>query len=124
MMETINDVMDRLERAQSESELFDGDAHGYLTAVYQGKIKGDYTRMKAASIAIEYERPTLKATAIIQGGDIAERLERAIERSQNGGKLPPKVIEARPATEHSASELTPQASARSFIRPRRRISKI
>jgi hypothetical protein len=54
----------------------------------------------------------------------AQRVERAIERSQNGGKLPPKVIEGQPTIEHSASELTPQASARSFIRPRRRISKI
>jgi hypothetical protein len=74
--------------------------------------------MKAASIAIEYERPTLKATAIIQGGDFASRLEKAIERS-NGGRL----IEAKPV-EHPPSELRPgpttAAEHMRFI-PRRRV---
>jgi hypothetical protein len=122
MMETISDVMDRLERAR-QSEVFDGDAHGYLEAVYQGRLPPDYARMKAASIAIEYERPTLKATAIIQGGDIAERLERAIERS-NGGRLTgPTIIEAQPES-HPPSELSPHrtsADGRAPFIPRRRI---
>jgi len=109
--------------AQPSEQVFEGDAHGYLEAVYQGKLKPDYARMKAAQVAIEYERPTLKATAIIQGGDIAERLERAIERSQNGGKLPPKVIEAQPV-EHSPTELRPEptsANERSRFISRRRV---
>src|SRR5262245_58689274 len=37
--------------------------------------------LRAAAIAIEYERPRLAVTAHIDGGDFAERLEKAIERS-------------------------------------------
>ena len=109
--------------AQPSEQVFEGDAHGYLEAVYQGKLKPDYARMKAAQVAIEYERPTLKATAIIQGGDIAERLERAIERS-NGGRLTgPTIIEAQPES-HPPSELSPHrtsADGRAPFIPRRRI---
>jgi|SRR6516165_4576228 hypothetical protein len=97
------------------------DAHALLRSVYQNPAVPLSVRMKAASIAIEYERPTLKATAIIQGGDIAERLERAIERSQNGGKL----IEAKPIEQHSPAELRPEATSANerahFIPARRRV---
>jgi hypothetical protein len=48
-------------------------------------------RMRAAAIAIEYERPRLAVTAIIDQ-DYADRLNRAIARS---GK-DPKLIEATP----------------------------
>jgi hypothetical protein len=106
------------------------DAHALLRSVYQNPAVPLSVRMKAASIAIEYERPSLKATAIVPvGGDFAARLEKAIERSaSNGANNQPKLIEAQPTIEHSPNELqptaTPQASARSVIRPRRRISKI
>jgi hypothetical protein len=105
--------------AQPSEQVFEGDAHGYLEAVYQGKMKPDYARMKAAQVAIEYERPTLKATAIIQGGDIAERLERAIERS-NGGRL---LTQAK-TVEHEPTELRPEptsAEERMRFIPRRRV---
>jgi hypothetical protein len=75
-----------------EAEL-EEDALEYLRSVYQNPLESTYVRMKAASIAIEYERPSLKATAIVpMGQDFASKLERAIERSNGGGRL----IEAKP----------------------------
>ena len=68
------------------------DALDYLRQVYQNPLESTFTRMKAASIAIEYERPRLAVTAVLDGADFEERLKRAIERSG-------KVIEAKPVTE-------------------------
>src|SRR5262245_47520982 len=49
-------------------------------------------RMRAASMAIPFERPALKAHALmVAEGDFAKRLEAAIERSGIT-----KVIEAKP----------------------------
>ena len=46
--------------------------------------------MRAAQIALPFEKPALRATAsIIVGEDFAQRLEKAIERSQT------KMIEAK-----------------------------
>jgi hypothetical protein len=57
--------------------------------------------------ALQFEHPKLGVTAIIDGGDIAERrLDRAIART-NGGKLieQPKVIDAPTAPLVSAAEM-------------------
>jgi hypothetical protein len=39
-------------------------------------------RMRAAHIALPFEKPALKATAIFVGKDFGHRLEKAIERAQ------------------------------------------
>ena len=70
------------------------DALAFLRQVYQDPLECTHVRLKAASIAIEYERPRLAVIASIGGDDFAERLTRAIERS---AKVSPKVIEATPA---------------------------
>jgi hypothetical protein len=94
------------------------DAHSFLRAIYQNPNVPLPVRMKAATIAIEYERPSLKATAIIHpNGSFAERLEKAISRSQ----APPKLIEHQPPVpplQHSARELgpTPKPKPNNFIR--------
>jgi hypothetical protein len=41
---------------------FEGDALGYLQAVYRGAITGDSLRMNAAAVALKFERPALAAT--------------------------------------------------------------
>jgi len=51
--------------------------------------------MRAAAIAIEYELPRLAVTATIDGGDFADRLTRAVERSSQVmiNHQPTKIIE-------------------------------
>jgi hypothetical protein len=66
------------------------DALAFLRAVYQCRTVPLPVRMKAASIAIEYERPRLAVTALVDGRDFRAKLERAIERSEGM-----KVIEHR-----------------------------
>jgi hypothetical protein len=40
---------------------FDGDALGYLQAVYRGERMGDPLRLSAANAALKFERPSLQA---------------------------------------------------------------
>jgi hypothetical protein len=98
-------------KAESEaSEIFEGDALEYLQGIYKGRIKYDAYRFRAANAAVPYERPKLAVAAVIHhDGSFADRLEKAISRSQS----PPKLIEQRPPVQldqklqHSASELGP-----------------
>jgi hypothetical protein len=70
-----------------------GLAWGYLQSIYNDPMQSTAVSMRAAAIAIEYERPALKAQAIILGGsDFASRLERAVERSRQA----PRIVEAEP----------------------------
>ena len=52
-------------------------------------------RMKAATIAIEYEFPRLAVTATVNAGDFADQLEKAVERS--------RMVEANPMIEANVS---------------------
>jgi hypothetical protein len=82
--------------------------------------------MKAAEIAVEYVHPTFKATAIVHAyGSFAERLERAISRSQSpaptrienkGPMLEAKLIEPGPPAPRPKA-----ASSNGFVSRRRRL---
>jgi hypothetical protein len=102
-------------------EIFEGNALDYLQGVYQGRLRFDPHRFRAANAALAFESPKLAVAAVIHpDGDIAERLERAIERS-NGGRLP---APAAKIIEHSPSELRPEptsANERARFIPRRRV---
>ena len=51
-------------------------------------------RMRAAQIALPFEKPALKATAnIIVGEDFADRLEKAVERAQARKILKPPALD-------------------------------
>jgi hypothetical protein len=67
------------------------DALAFLKSVYQNEKVPLPVRMRAAQIAIEYERPRLAMTAQITGQDVATLLEQRIERAKrlpmNGMKL-------------------------------------
>ena len=71
---------------------FDGsgvpdDAHSYLRKVYNDPLQPDHVRIRAAQIAIEFERPKLGVNVNMNlGEDFAARLDRAIERT-NGVKV-------------------------------------
>src|SRR5215831_16913534 len=58
------------------------DAHSYLKSIYNDPLQPTNVRMRAAAIAIEYERPRLAVTAVLpDDGRFAERLEKALARS-------------------------------------------
>ena len=68
------------------------DALDYLRSVYNDPLETTFTRIRAAQIAIEYERPRLAVTALINGEAFAQQLDRAVARSR-------MVIEAKAIVE-------------------------
>jgi hypothetical protein len=89
---------------------FNGSALDYLQAIYQGRIEPDFTRMRAASIALAYESPKLQATAVVRFDlDFSAKLDRAVRRSDKHRLIPNALLE-RPA---KVSE-TPSAFRRRF----------
>jgi len=61
----------------------------FLQAVYANEGFPISVRMRAAIEAAQYVHPKLAVTATVGGGDFADQLERAIDRSR-------KIIEAKP----------------------------
>ena len=115
---TLEDICS-LELSAEEAEVFVGSALEYLQGVYQGRLRFEPHRFRAANAALPFESPKLAVAAVVHAdGSFADRLERAISRSQN-----PKLIEAKPV-EHSPAELRPEpTSANERLRfiPRRRV---
>jgi hypothetical protein len=78
----------------------------FLQAIYRSPHVSLAVRMRAAGMALQFEHPKLGVTVNISGGDLAERLDKAIERSRSM-----KVIEHRanaeglPNRNHPAEEL-------------------
>jgi hypothetical protein len=61
----------------------------YLQDIYKGKREPDHARMRAASLAIQYESPRLAVVGVLRDdAGFAAQLDRAIMRSA-------KVIELR-----------------------------
>jgi hypothetical protein len=85
-------LIERQTLVDEGEEVPDGDtALALLQAVYRNKLAPLSVRMRAATIAIQYESPRLQATAILRDENaFAAQLERALMRST-------KVIELRPA---------------------------
>jgi hypothetical protein len=68
---------------------FEGDALGYLQAVYTGAILGDPLRMNAAAVALKFEPPALAATlqATVGVAMTPEQIDRRL--AELAGRLPP-----------------------------------
>jgi hypothetical protein len=108
MADKIGVVLDQIEETRQRhlDELAEinarGDTYEFLVAVRRCPAVPLSMKVKVATELLPYERPKLGVTVNVQaGGDFAERLERAIARSNgNSAKLTSgKVIE------HDASEL-------------------
>ena len=90
----------------------------FLQAIYRSAAQPMARRLKAASIAIQYESPKLAVTAVVEGSDsLAARLNRAIERSARVEAY--RLIQAAPTAANGA-DLAPSAaevSASAMRRP-------
>jgi hypothetical protein len=105
-----------------EPEVFEGNALEYLQGIYQGRIAFDPHRFRAANAALPFESPKLSNAMHVHIEDsFASKLERCIERSNGGGRLPATQVKT---IEHDREELQPGPTAASehmrFI-PRRRV---
>jgi hypothetical protein len=86
---------------------FEGDALGYLQAVYTGAILGDPLRMNAAAVALKFERPALAATleATVNVEMTPEQIDRRL--AELIGRAPPRLtaekvelVAAEPVADH------------------------
>ena len=110
MVETVHAVLDRLEMEQNAALTLHpgGNSLEFLQLVYRNPSLPLTTRMRAAMAALKHEVPTLGVSFVVNDADIADRLDRAIVRSQQM-----KLIEAKPeASGGPLIEAAPQSDAR------------
>jgi hypothetical protein len=96
--EAVNEITKIIEQCKEEQKASaetHKDALDYLQSVYNDPTKPDSYKLRAASVAIEYERPRLSMTAQIDGRTFADALDRAIERSRARALNGMKLIEAK-----------------------------
>lgn len=67
-----------------------GTSLDLLQRVYRNPSLPLMTRMRAASAALPHEHPKLAVTTVVNVGDFADQLEKAVERSR---KVSPTMIE-------------------------------
>jgi len=60
----------------------DGTSLDLLRAIYRRADLPLSTRMRAATAALPHEHPKLAVTTVVNAGDFADQLERAVERSR------------------------------------------
>jgi hypothetical protein len=77
----------------------DHDALALLQAVYRNSDIPLSVRMRAAGMALPFERPKLGVVVNVSGNDLAERLERAVAASDKvmNSQSRQKVIEHEPS---------------------------
>ena len=81
-----------------------GTSLDLLQQVYSNPSLPLMTRIRAATAALPHEHPKLAVTTVVNVGDFADQLEKAIERSR---KVSPTMIEATANdTVSSASDTT------------------
>jgi hypothetical protein len=68
----------------------DGTSLTLLQQVYRNPSLPLPTRMRAATAALPHEHPKLAVTTLVNVGDFADQLEKAVERSR---KVSPTMIE-------------------------------
>jgi|SRR6516164_906405 hypothetical protein len=78
------------------------DAYTYLRGIWNNSLEPTHVRLRAAAIGIEFERPRLAVSAIIDNSrDIATLLDQRLKRIEQMKLLEAKTIDAtviEPAT--------------------------
>jgi hypothetical protein len=104
----MTEYLDLRPRASVRDEpvvFFSGSALDYLQAIYQGRIEPDFTRMRAASLALPFESPKLQATATVRFDlDFSAKLDRAVRRSDKVRLIPNGPGPVAPATKSQTSD--------------------
>jgi hypothetical protein len=96
MSERIVAVLDRIEAQQQQPTLpKDIRALELLQMVYRGEVKATPQQIRAAIEALPFENPRMSAVAVgyLTGETFAERLERAIARSDRAKLIEGRAIE-------------------------------
>jgi hypothetical protein len=95
-MSELDAILNKIEAEAVQSAPEGETALGLLQAIYKNKHAPLSLRMRAATIAIQYESPRLAVTGYIKDQNtFAEALERAVMRSN----VAMKVIELKPNSE-------------------------
>jgi hypothetical protein len=71
-------------RAQTIGEA--ESAYDLLRSVYSNPVLPRGMRMRAAIEALPFEKPKLVVTAVVNGGNFGEAMERALKRSGKGDR--------------------------------------
>jgi hypothetical protein len=93
----------------------DIDAYTYLRGVWNDHLQPTHIRMRAAAIGVEFERPRMAVSAVIESQDFASILEKRIKNferiEKNGG-----VIEAKAVPQIETKPVKPRVVDRRFRR--------
>jgi hypothetical protein len=85
----VHAVLDQIEAQQTFELEPNATSLTLLQKVYRSSSVALQTRIRAAMAALQFEHPKLAVTAMVNEGDFADQLERAIQASR-------KIIEAKP----------------------------
>jgi hypothetical protein len=93
VMEELIDLQTVQQKKEEAEERFELEPNAtsltLLQKIYRSSSVALTTRMRAAIAALQFEHPKLAVTAMVNEGDFADQLERAIQASR-------KIIEAKP----------------------------
>lgn len=86
----VDAVLDQIEAQQTIELPENGTSLDLLQQVYRNPSLPLPTRIRAATAALPHEHPKLAVTTVVNVGDFADQLEKAIERSR---RVSPTMIE-------------------------------
>ena len=99
MDDTIDAALDRLATVTedwAEQLNVKGDLYQFLESVWRNPRVPFSIRKRAAEQCLAYDRPKLAVVAQVSEGNIAERLERALARSNGPPRLNGQTLDLKP----------------------------
>jgi hypothetical protein len=94
----------------------DIDAYTFLRGVWNDYLQPTHVRMRAAAIGIEFERPRMAVSAVVNDQDFASLLDERIKNMERVNNEIGKVIEAKPVPQVEARPVKPHINDRRFRR--------